>query len=127
MLTYISTFLSEFKYKSYLFINTFDTLQYEFLYKRAFHKQNNQAHTSQNPAHTWFLEIVLSRKSVCMCVCVCLSVCPSSRLLKTFMYIKCVNRQSNKSYCFSVSLYGNIIDEWGHSNEARCELLPKKR
>ena len=37
-----------------------------------------------------------------------------------------LNNQSNKSYCFSISLYSNTINGWGLSNEVCRELLPKK-
>ena len=50
-----------------------------------------------------FLKMLLSGEcvSVCVraCVCACMCVCPCPQAMKN------LNNQSNKSYCFSVSLY----------------------
>ena len=49
----------------------------------------------------WFLEIALVCK-VCVCVCLYVCVCVSPQAVKNYL---CLNNQSNKSYCFSISLY----------------------
>ena len=56
-----------------------------------------------------------------MCACVYVS---TPGLLKTIHVKRSMNNQSNKSYCFSVSLIDT--DGRGLSNEARRKLLPKK-
>ena len=58
-----------------------------------------------------------------MCVCACVS---APRLLKTIHVKRSLNNQSNKSYCFSITLAIDITDGRGLSNEARRELLPNK-
>ena len=64
----------------------------------------NQA-CGQRPARAWFLEIAFVRE-VGMRVCSFVCMCVRPRLLETIYVKLSLNRQLNKSYCFSVSLYG---------------------
>ena len=73
----------------------------------------NQVGTSQRPAHTWFLKIVLSRKLVCM------FVCPPMRLLITSGVIRTPCHWLHKFYSFYMAAAVNIISRCGLRNEAR--------
>ena len=63
------------------------------------------------------------RENVGMCVCLYVAT-PS--VLKTIHVKWSLNNQSNKSYCFSMTLAIDITDGRGLSNEARRELLSNK-
>ena len=60
-----------------------------------------------------------------MCVCVCVSALQAIKNHSREMKPEYCN-QSNKSYCFSMTLAIDITDGRGLSNEARHELLPNK-
>ena len=70
---------------------------------------------------TWFLELFLFGNSVCVFVC----VCPPPGYKNCSHEMKS-DSQSNKSYCFYITLAIDITDGHGVSNEACHEFLPKK-
>ena len=65
-----------------------------------------------NQVRAWFLEITSVWMYACVCACACVDVCVSAP--QAIQVKRSLNNQSNKSYCFSVSLYGNCYryNQW---------------
>ena len=80
----------------------------------------------QDARHAWFLEIALTRTSVCLRACVCahVFVCPLSGPLITSHVKGIRSNQIIKFYGYFVSLYDTAIDKLnrrGLSNTVGCE------
>ena len=70
-------------------------------------------------------KILLSGKCVSVCVCACVRVCVCMYVCPCPQAMKNLNNQSNKSYCFSISLVIMLMGR-GLSNEVCREFLTKK-